>query len=351
VATTLAVRLPHSADIEANFGVDSHQWKVLVEAVWPEAQSVDSVAMALSYCKARNLDPLKRVVHIVPVWNTAKGKIVDTIWPSIAEARTTATRTKGYAGRDMTAFGPEQTRAWTPAKGEGERIEITFPEWAQVTVYRIIGGVRCAFAGPQTFWMETYASTKGGCPNSMWQKRPHGQLDKCAEAAALRAAFPEELGDEWTDADGPGMYQHTDANTVPLPQPIQPPKRLAEPPQEEPDPTPQPDSAQGENAPEPPKNDQSDADKQAELVNICVEIAKAGKTVVTKDYKSFFLVPAPADVSKDELPFDILATLGSFVGKKGDVVSGKRDPTAITGVGLKITLEKARRALAALPKA
>jgi hypothetical protein len=41
-------------------------------------------------------------------------------------------------------------------------------------------------------------------PNSMWEKRPHGQLGKCAEAAALRKAFPEETGgayieEEFTD--------------------------------------------------------------------------------------------------------------------------------------------------------
>jgi hypothetical protein len=56
--------------------------------------------------------------------------------------------------------------------------------------------------------MEAFASTKDGSPNSMWQKRPRGQLDKCAEAAALRAAFPEELGDDPTSDEGPMIFQH-----------------------------------------------------------------------------------------------------------------------------------------------
>jgi hypothetical protein len=32
----------------------------------------------------------------------------------------------------------------------------------------------------------------------MWQSRPEGQLEKCAEAAALRKAFPEEIGNDLT---------------------------------------------------------------------------------------------------------------------------------------------------------
>jgi hypothetical protein len=51
------------------------------------------------------------------------------------------------------------------------------------------------------FWKENYA-TKGGkeksvAPNAMWTKRPYGQIAKCAEAQALRKAFPE-IGSEPT---------------------------------------------------------------------------------------------------------------------------------------------------------
>jgi hypothetical protein len=39
----------------------------------------------------------------------------------------------------------------------------------------------------------------------MWRRRTRGQLDKCAEAAALRAAFPEELGNDYSAEEMEGQ--------------------------------------------------------------------------------------------------------------------------------------------------
>ncbi|MBN1510710.1 MAG: phage recombination protein Bet [Phycisphaerae bacterium] len=198
-------RLPYPAPVQEKFGIDADAWKALVEAVFPNAQSAGSVFLALSYCKARGLDVFKRNVHIVPIWDKDKRRYVDTIWPGIGELRTTAFRTRQYAGRDATQFGPDLTSTW----GQGrEQIIVTHPEWAQVTVHRMIDGQRVPFAGPPVYWLETFAATKEGFPNSMWQKRPRGQIDKCAEGAALRAAFPEELGDMPTSDEGPVLYEH-----------------------------------------------------------------------------------------------------------------------------------------------
>lgn len=169
--------------------INGQTWKVLQETIFPKASDA-SIIMAIDYCKVRNLDILKKPVHIVPIWDKDQKRYIDTVWQGISELRTTAMRTGQYAGCDETVFGKDITQK------VGD-VEITFPEWAQVTVYRIIGGQRVPFNGGKVRWLETVSTTKDGSPNSMWKQRPYGQLEKCAEAAALRKAFPEELGNEY----------------------------------------------------------------------------------------------------------------------------------------------------------
>lgn len=208
-----APRLPYHPGIEERYGIDKSSWKALVEAVFPTATTTDSVILALSYCRARKLDVFKKVVHIVPIWDSKKKCMVDTVWPGIAEVRTTATRTGQYAGKDQTQFGPEISKTWESEKG---KVTVSFPEWAQVAVCKIVGGHPVRFYGPQVRWLETYSTLSGNSdvPNRMWQERPYGQLDKCAEAAALRAAFPEECGDA-AIAEEAGIYKHVPPADVP----------------------------------------------------------------------------------------------------------------------------------------
>lgn len=214
VAIFQPARLPYHPAIEQRFQIDKGQWKVLVEAIFPAAKSVDAIVMALTYCKSRNLDPFKRPVHIVPMWDSARGGYVETVWPGISELRTTASRTKGYAGCDEAEFGPEKTteiegRVKRNGNWETAKVKVTFPDWCRLTVYRIVDGQKCKFVGPKVKWLETYA-TQGASdlPNKMWEERPEGQLEKCAEAAALRRAFPEEIGNELTAEEMIGRNVH-----------------------------------------------------------------------------------------------------------------------------------------------
>ena len=195
-------RIPYMPLLNERFGIDQSGWRALIDAIFPNARSFDSVLLALSYCKARGLDPFKRPCHIVSTWNREQGRYVDGIWAGIGELRTTASRTGSYAGYDECVFGPEREETFVGNVGKNENarhvsVRVKYPEWAQITVYRMVQGHRAAFPGPKVFWTETYAVMgKSDVPNEMWQTRPYGQLEKCAEAAALRRAFPEEVGDD-----------------------------------------------------------------------------------------------------------------------------------------------------------
>jgi phage recombination protein Bet len=186
-------QLPAQVPAElASRDMNLEQWRILREVIFPEAESKESIVLAIDYCIARKLDIFKRPVHIVPVWNRKQAKLVDTIWPGINELRTTAARTGSYAGQDEAVLGPMTSKTFD------EVGEIHFHEWASVTVYRMVQGERVGFTGT-VYWLETYATKgKSDVPNAMWARRTTGQLVKCAEAEALRKAFPEEIGAELT---------------------------------------------------------------------------------------------------------------------------------------------------------
>ena len=204
------------------FNVTHGDWIALVDAVFPAAKTTEGVLLALSYCRARKLDPFKRPVHIVPIWDSKQQREVEGVWPGIGELRTTAARTGEWAGNDEAVFGPEETRTFKGTTGKGQYQKdvektVTFPLWCSLTQYRLVQGVRVPFPGPKVFWLETY-STLGNSdvPNEMWATRPCGQLEKCAEAASLRRAFPEEVGSEYIH-DESGRRSVIDVSPAPSP--------------------------------------------------------------------------------------------------------------------------------------
>lgn len=94
------------------------------------------------------------------------------------------------------------------------QVTVTFPDWCEVTVYRVVQGTRCPFT-ETVWWEETYARAGGArseVPTDMWVKRPHGQLLKCAKAASLRAAFPEEA--DYTAEEMAGKVIEADGEEV-----------------------------------------------------------------------------------------------------------------------------------------
>jgi phage recombination protein Bet len=160
---------------------------VLQTSIYPGVQEA-SIRMAISYCRSQQLDPLQKPVHIVPMWDRNSGGMRDVIMPGVNLYRTQAARSGALAGVTEPEFGPDVVGAVGGA-------QITYPQWCRVTVRRLMAGGQIAEFTAREFWMENYA-VRGGkeksiAPNAMWTKRPYGQIAKCAQAQALRIAFPE----------------------------------------------------------------------------------------------------------------------------------------------------------------
>lgn len=186
------------------FNMDERElMAVLQSSLYPGA-SEPSIKLVLNYCRASGLDPMQKPVHIVPMWDKNTRAMRDVIMPGVGLYRTNAARTNELAGISEPEFGPT-------ISFEG----VNVPEWCRITVKRLIQGAERSFTALE-YWVENYATAgkDSTAPNTMWRKRPRGQLAKCAQAQALRMAFPEATGSQPTADEMEGKSIETiDATT------------------------------------------------------------------------------------------------------------------------------------------
>jgi len=193
---TSALEKPSLPEPVARRGITEAQWRTLMNSLYPGARA-ESVLMVWDYCKARQLDPLKRPCHIVPIDVKVGDKYEkrDVVMPGIYELRTTAQRTGAYVGHAKPEYGPTITYAGVQA-----------PEWCDFTAYRWNPDAKVRAEFPvRTFFREVVATNRDGKANSRWSKAPTQMLTKCSEAAALREAFPDELGGQQTEEEMDGQ--------------------------------------------------------------------------------------------------------------------------------------------------
>lgn len=166
----------------------------------PEETATDAeFAAFIATCERLQLDPLARQIHFMK--RGAQGKKVGRAEVGIDGYRVLAERTGLYEGQTPAEWCHlEMARGqvtltwydvWPFPKG-------TNPLAARVGVYR--KGLREPMLAVARF--DAYRQNKyGGELNEMWSKMGPEQLAKCAEALALRKAFPNQLGGIYTSEE------------------------------------------------------------------------------------------------------------------------------------------------------
>lgn len=142
----------------------------------------DELQLFLYTAKRTGLDPLAKQIHAIKRWNSQAGREVMTVQTGIDGYRLTADRTGKLAGISDPVFDVEDK----PHPGK-----------ATVTVRKLVDGNECDFSASAR-WGEYVQTKKDGSTTTMWSKMPYLMLGKCAEALALRKAFPADLSGVYT---------------------------------------------------------------------------------------------------------------------------------------------------------
>lgn len=148
----------------------------LIKGTIAKGASDAELALFLAQCSRTGLDPFSRQIY----WIARGGKGSTQV--SIDGFRVIAERTREMDGQDV---------AWCDTDGVWTDVWLKKepPAAARVLVYR--KGCSHPFPG-----IAKWSEYNAGGP--MWQKMPANQLAKCAEALALRKAFPHQLSGLYT---------------------------------------------------------------------------------------------------------------------------------------------------------
>ena len=162
----------------------------LIKRTIADGASDDELALFIAQCQRTGLDPFSRQIYSIqrqvfdPKLNRKVPKMITQV--SIDGLRLIAERSGLYAGQLGPFYTSNEGKDWTDIWSSSN-----YPFAAKV------GVVRKDFAEPLysvAYWSE-YCPMYDGKPAQMWTRFPTLMLAKCAEALALRRAFPQDLSD------------------------------------------------------------------------------------------------------------------------------------------------------------
>jgi phage recombination protein Bet len=176
----------------------------------------DELALFVGQAKRTGLDPFDRQIYAVFRWDGREKREKMQIQASIDGLRLIAERSGHYVGQ----VGPY----WCGENAEWREIwpkSLGYPVAAKVIVRKLIGG-HVAETPAVAHWDEYVVTNRDGSVSRMWGEKSALMLAKCAEALALRKAFPNDMSgiyvaEEMGRADGPQGVQPVSSRAQPAP--------------------------------------------------------------------------------------------------------------------------------------
>jgi len=200
--------------------IDTHQSAALAirpgQEMWTDKQraalsalgirnaSNADLAVFMHYCQKTGLDPFSKQIYMICRREKQGDQWIDkqTIQVGIDGFRVIRDRVAARLGIEV----EYEDTIWYDHDGGEHKVWLQDAPPAGCTVVAVKNGRRF----PGTLRFSEYVQTRGDQPVGKWRDAPAHQIEKCAEAFALRRAFPHDLGgiyleDEMPRQDGDGM--------------------------------------------------------------------------------------------------------------------------------------------------